>query len=158
MQKKAGFSLIELIIVLGIIAILSAIITPNIINWLRGQGLKTAVSELQGNLQLAKLSAIRQNQDCKVENLNIGSGSYKITCNGMLIKSVVLSSYGGGVIFGMPPSFSGTMAGTMTFSSDGTSSLSSIFLTDNKRSAYYRAQTFLSGGIVTSKWDGSSWQ
>ncbi|MFH2044212.1 MAG: GspH/FimT family pseudopilin [Pseudomonadota bacterium] len=154
MQKKAGFSLVELMIVLAIIAILSAIITPNIINWLRGQGLKTAISELQGNLQLAKLGAIRQNQSCAV-TFNTGSGSYSIPCAN---KRVLLSSYSGGVVFGMPPSFAGTMAGTITFSSDGTSSLSSVFLTDNTRSAYYRIQTFLSGGIVTSKWDGSSWK
>ncbi|MBU1056273.1 MAG: prepilin-type N-terminal cleavage/methylation domain-containing protein [Proteobacteria bacterium] len=147
MQKKAGFSLVELMIVLGIIAILSAIVTPNIISWLKGQGLKTAVSELQGNLQLAKLSSIRQNQSCTV-TFDKGEGSYSIPCAN---KNVMLSSYSGGVVFGA------STTDEMTFTSAGICSFNkSAYLTDQKNSAYYRIQTFNSGGITVSKVDSSS--
>ncbi|MGB5158098.1 GspH/FimT family pseudopilin [Desulfobacterium sp. N47] len=156
MQKKAGFSMIELMIVLGIIALLSAIITPNILSWLRNQGLRSAVSELQGNLQLAKLSAIRQNQSCDV-NFDIVNGSYTIPCAN---KTVLLSSYSGGVVFGGPGAGDIT-DNTITFKSNGNSNSAaplSIFLTDNKRSSYYRINVNLSGGVITSKWNGAIWK
>ncbi|MDQ1330708.1 MAG: Type secretion system protein, partial [Thermodesulfobacteriota bacterium] len=47
MRNTSGFSMLELMIVIGIIAILSAIVTPNIIGWYRAQGLRSAVVELQ---------------------------------------------------------------------------------------------------------------
>lgn len=155
MQKKAGFSLLELMIVIGIIAILSAIVTPNVIRWFQNQGLRSAVSELQGNLQLAKLTAVRQNESCTV-NFNTVTGSYDIPCAN---KTVLLSSYSGGVVFGMPPASGGTMATAITFTSGGQCSLSrNVFLTDRNNSAYYKILTLVSGGIVTSKWNGSDWQ
>ena len=152
MQKKAGFSMIELMIVLGIIALLSAIITPNILSWLRNQGLRSAVSELQGNLQLAKLSAIRQNQSCDV-NFDIVNGSYTIPCAN---KTVLLSSYSGGVVFGGSTAMDITDS-PITYTSRGTSSSAAplrVFLTDRNRSAFYVIRVFLAGGIVTERSDG----
>ncbi|MBU1568910.1 MAG: prepilin-type N-terminal cleavage/methylation domain-containing protein, partial [Proteobacteria bacterium] len=60
MRNKKGFSLFELMIVIGIIAILSAITVPNLIGWYHNQGLRSAVVELQSNLQLAKMFAVKQ--------------------------------------------------------------------------------------------------
>ncbi len=157
MQNKSGFSVLELMVVLGIIAILSAIITPSVIRWYQNQGLRSAVSELQGNLQLAKLSAIRQNQSCAV-NFNTDSRSYTIPC---VNKTVLLSSYSGGVMFGRPPGEATIPATAITYKSNGTSNSAaalSVYLTDNNNSSYYRIRVVLSGGIYVSKWDGSDWQ
>ena len=141
MQNKKGFSLIELMIVIAIIAILSAITVPNLISWYRNQGLKNAVVELQSNLHLAKMTAIRQNRNCSV-NINTGSGSYNIPDIG---KTVSLGTYSGGVEFGEVTS------SVVTFNSRGLCNVIVINLTNRDRSGFYKIQTLISGGIVTSK-------
>lgn len=154
MRNKKGFSLFELMIVIAIIAILSAITVPNLIGWYRNQGLRNAVVELQSNLQLAKMNAVKQNQSCSI-NINTGAGSYNIPDIG---KTVSLASYSGGVVFGSPPG-QGTTAGLLTFNSRGfCSPFGSIYLTNRDNSAYYRTQVIISGGVVTSKWNGSNWE
>ena len=145
--------MLELMIVIGIIAILSAITVPNLIGWYQHQGLRSAVVELQGNLQLAKMSAVKQNQDCSV-NINTGAGSYNIPCIG---KTVLLSAYSGGVFFGNPDG--AVLDNILTFTSRGLCSpFGSVYLTNRDNSAYYRTQVFISGGVVTSKWNGAIWE
>jgi prepilin-type N-terminal cleavage/methylation domain-containing protein len=153
MRNKEGFSLLELMIVIAIIAILSAIVTPNILAWYRAQGLRSAVVELQSDLQMAKMSAIKQNNDCSLI-IDTGAGSYNIDCTG---KTVSLGTYPGGVVFGSPD---GTAtAGVLTFSSRGLCSpFGSVYLTNQDNSAYYRTMVLISGGVVTSKWNGANWE
>jgi len=146
MRNKAGFSMLELMIVVGIIAILSAIVTPNLIGWYHHQGLRSAVVELQSNLQLTKLAAVKQNQNCSVD-INTGAGSYKIPCIG---KTVSLGTYSGGVVFGGPGGE--TTDSQITYSSRGfTFNAQSVYLTNNDNSAYYRIQVLASGGVSTTK-------
>ncbi|MDP2863389.1 MAG: prepilin-type N-terminal cleavage/methylation domain-containing protein [Desulfobacterales bacterium] len=153
MRNKAGFSMLELMIVVGIIAILSAIVTPNLIGWYQHQGLRSAVVELQSNLQLAKMSAVKQNQGCSVI-VNAGAGSYNIPCIG---KTVSLGTYNGGVVFDSPNG--SATAGVLTFTSRGICTpFGSIYLTNQDNSAYYRTQVFISGGVATSKWNGAIWE
>lgn len=146
MHNKKGFSLFELMIVIGIIAILSAITVPNLISWYRNQGLKNAVVELQSNLHLAKMAAVKQNQNCSV-NINTAAGSYASTC---MNKIVSLGTYSGGVVFRGPVG-NEAISGVVTFNSRGLCNLSIIYLTNKDRSGFYKIQTLVSGGIVTSK-------
>jgi prepilin-type N-terminal cleavage/methylation domain-containing protein len=153
MQNKAGFSMLELMIVIGIIAIMSAIAVPNLIGWYQHQGLRSAVVELQGNLQLAKMSAVKQNLDCSV-NINTGAGSYNIPCIG---KTVSLGTYSGGVVFDSPDG--STTDNLLTFTSRGLCSpFGSVYLTNRDQSAFYMTQVFISGGVVTSRWNGANWE
>lgn len=153
MRNKAGFSMLELMIVVGIIAILSAIVTPNLIGWYHHQGLRSAVVELQSDLQLAKMSAIKQNNDCSLI-IDTGAGSYNIDCTG---KTVSLGTYPGGVVFDSPDG--SATAGVLTFTSRGICTpFGSIHLTNQDNSAYYRTQVFISGGVATSKWNGAIWE
>jgi prepilin-type N-terminal cleavage/methylation domain-containing protein len=148
MRNKAGFSLIELMIVIGIIAILSAIVTPNLIGWYRHQGLRSAVVELQSNLQLTKLAAVKQNHNCSI-NFDTVAGSYSIPCIAPNF-AVFLSSYSGGVVFGGP---GGEVTDNqITFSSRGiTFNGQSVYLTNMKNTGYYRIQVLASGGVSTTK-------
>ena len=145
--------MLELMVVIGIIAIISAVVTPNILGWYRHQGLRSAVVELQGNLQLTKLAAVRQNQGCSL-NINTGAGTYNVPC---IKKTVSLGDYSGGVIFGGP---GGEVTdNVISYSSRGfTTNGQTIYLTNGDNTAYYRIKMLTSGGITTSKWDGAAWE
>ena len=61
MKKAAGFSIFELLIVIAVIAVVSAIITPNIISWRNNSKLRTAAGNLKADLEMAKVNAIKEN-------------------------------------------------------------------------------------------------
>ena len=62
----AGFTFMELMVVLAVLAILSAIAIPNFIGWLPKYKLNSASDELLSTLQLSKLRAIRENANVAI--------------------------------------------------------------------------------------------
>ena len=61
MHKNSGFTIMELMTTIAIIAVLAAIAVPNMIGWRSGTKLQGAVENLRGDLQLAKLAAVKEN-------------------------------------------------------------------------------------------------
>lgn len=66
MRKNSGFSVIELLVVIGMIAIICSIAVPNLIGWRSKAQLGRAARDLYGNFQKAKMEAARNNQYCAV--------------------------------------------------------------------------------------------
>jgi len=60
-RKKNGFSLVELLVVIAMIAVVSAIVTPHIIGWRSSAKLRGAVGNLKSDLEMAKINAIKEN-------------------------------------------------------------------------------------------------
>lgn len=60
MKKSEGFSLFELLVVLAVIAVVSAVVTPSILSWRSNAKLRGAASNLKGDLQLSKAKAVRE--------------------------------------------------------------------------------------------------
>ena len=60
-RNNLGFSLGELITVMGIISVLAVIAIPNFIGWRSGSQMQGAVENLRGDLQMAKLKAVQEN-------------------------------------------------------------------------------------------------
>jgi prepilin-type N-terminal cleavage/methylation domain-containing protein len=60
MKKQNGFTIYELLTVIGIIAILSIITIPNMISWRSEVKLRGASNNLRADLQMAKLRALRE--------------------------------------------------------------------------------------------------
>jgi prepilin-type N-terminal cleavage/methylation domain-containing protein len=77
MQKQAGFSLMELMVVLAISAILLSIAIPNFIGRLPAKRLESAASDVNAALQRARLSAIKENT-CVAIKFETSSDSYRI--------------------------------------------------------------------------------
>ena len=61
MKTQKGFTIYELLTVIGIIAILASIAVPNMISWRSGAKLRSASNIIRGDLQFAKLRALREN-------------------------------------------------------------------------------------------------
>ncbi len=68
MKNDKGFTLVELMAVIGIIAILTMVTGPPIIKWIAGGKVRSAVMNFKGDMELVKLSAIRYNQNAILEH------------------------------------------------------------------------------------------
>ena len=67
MRGNKGFSLVELVVVLAIVAVLVAVSAPNFIEWNRNARSKEAATLCSTTLRRAKGQAINLNQRVKVE-------------------------------------------------------------------------------------------
>ncbi len=74
---QKGFSLIEVLIVIAIIGIVSAIASPSISIWSSSSRLKCASNELASTLQLARLTAIGNGANC-VLSYNSSTKIYRV--------------------------------------------------------------------------------
>lgn len=110
MRKKNGFTLIELMVVIAIIGILTAIVVPNYIRYRNNQQVLKAARSVYSALQSAKETAIRDSVAINVlfSVGNGANGTYQIfedeNDNGTLDAGEEISSGG------MPPGISLTSA------------------------------------------------
>ena len=72
-NRESGFTLIELMIVVAIIGIASALAIPNYVEWKAQHDLREAVSEFSSNLNLARVVAMNRNRQATV-TIQVGGG------------------------------------------------------------------------------------
>ena len=65
-QRETGFSLIEVMITIALIGIISAIAYPNYLSWVSNSRLKAGARELYGNMQKARLEAVKRNSNVAI--------------------------------------------------------------------------------------------
>lgn len=107
---RTGFSLVELIVVIGLISIVSAFAVPMWQNYAANSSLKTAAREVMADLSNTKQRAVEENLDVYRLTFDVAGNSYVLsrTDTGTVwTKSV--ASFGGGIQIdgGNPPNFSG---------------------------------------------------
>ncbi len=68
-RRWAGFSILELLIVMVIILVVAAIATPTILNAIYNVRLRSAASNVSGVLQSARMQAIKTNTYCSVRGV-----------------------------------------------------------------------------------------
>ena len=154
MQKRSGFTLIELTVVIVLLTILTAVCVPNFLSWLPKYRLKRAARDLYSNLHLAKMSAIRANKDCILRYYK-NPDRYTVD---LLNKTIRLSDYKSGITF-CGPNNQKFAVPTLTFNSRGTSNSGYAYLSNSGNTAYYRVGPLTSGVIKLQKWGGgTSWK
>ena len=80
-KNKSGYTIIELLIVIGIISIGTLIATPDITDWMKNNRIKAVTRDLISNFQRARMEAVKQNTRA-ILNFNIATvtdpGSYTL--------------------------------------------------------------------------------
>ena len=61
MRNQKGITILESLIVFGILAIVSAFVVPNVISWRSDMKFTGTINNLKGDLEMAKARAVREN-------------------------------------------------------------------------------------------------
>jgi prepilin-type N-terminal cleavage/methylation domain-containing protein len=155
--RITGFTLIEAMVVIAIIS-LATISIPLMLQWLNQQGVRHAVEQLQADLQLSRIAAIRRGQTCVVRFNKPGMNQYVIES---LNRRDDLARYRGNVHFLKQGPDGKDMTDKVSFNCRGMSATvipAYIFITDSSGSAVYRLRIKLPGGISVHLWCGDHWQ
>lgn len=129
LRKNKGFSLIELIIVIAILAIVLAIAAPNFMAYRDNSNLKEATRDISSDIQLYKQRAVSENKQYRMV-FNVGGNNYTVQSSdggggwvNVATKSVG-AGYGGIIITG-DPTFTDD---TITFATRGTTTNGTLAL------------------------------
>jgi prepilin-type N-terminal cleavage/methylation domain-containing protein len=76
-QNNRGYTLIEMLVTLGLVAILSAISAPPVMQWLANQSYKDQARELLQTMQLGRSTAISKNLELQVD-VDIANKKYRL--------------------------------------------------------------------------------
>jgi Tfp pilus assembly protein FimT len=77
-RRSPGFGLAELLVVVGIIAAISALALPSFFTYIRGSALKAGAQELQSILNVARSVAIKENSRVCVNRDTTGSNRVRL--------------------------------------------------------------------------------
>jgi prepilin-type N-terminal cleavage/methylation domain-containing protein len=76
-KNRKGFTMTEVVVVLSLLGILTAIAIPSFISWLPRHRLQTSTRQIYDDLNLAKIRAVRANIDSCI-TFNVGNGNYTV--------------------------------------------------------------------------------
>ncbi len=88
-NDNAGFTLVELIITVGMMSVLSGLIFPSFLNWIRTEKVNSYTRELKEYFRVIKLDARRWGSSCSISINKIGANGvfndkkyygYDVTC------------------------------------------------------------------------------
>jgi type IV fimbrial biogenesis protein FimT len=61
-MRQRGFTIIELVVTIGVMALIMMIAMPNVTSWLGNTQIRNLADSLQNGLQIARAEAVRRNQ------------------------------------------------------------------------------------------------
>lgn len=183
-RKSSGFTLIELLTVVAVIGVLAAIAGPGLLKALPNIRLKAAARDMYGNMQQARIGAVKTHQDWAIifdpanEQYTIYSGKGDDEDWGdnddFIVETVDLSGYKSGIKYGyatltgttasvsggtIPTDNVSYAANRVVFNPLGTGSAGYVYL-DNQDGTVFAVGTRSSGSlrVVRSGGTGGGWQ
>jgi type IV fimbrial biogenesis protein FimT len=186
MKKEYGFTLMELMIAIVILCVLLGLAIPSFSRWLPRYRLRGAARDVYSNLQLAKMTAIKDRARCGVL-FDVGNHSYRVVKSSnatfgdgdgtdTTIKTVNFSEYGSGVDYGNGSATSGIDGGGfdngvtlvedgivfdsrgMVYSPSGPATTNGYVYLKNNKSNAFAVGVLSSGVILIRRWTGTVWQ
>ena len=170
LRTNSGFTLIEALVVVAIIAILAGVGIPTFSRWLPNYRLKSAATDIFSNMQLAKMEAIKANNNYSIVFNAALPGSYILQdAGGNTINTINFSDYDskGNIKWGfgnatknisggpLPGSKITYGSNKLTFNSRGTGNSGTVYI-QNQNQRAYAIGTLASGVIRLRKWNESS--
>ncbi len=181
-KRELGFTMIELLVAIVVLAILAAIAIPGFSRWLPNYRLKSATRDIYSNMQLAKLGTVRANANWAIV-FDTGANSYFVcsdrgpddswptTADNTIEKTVNLTDYESGVGYGSgnatknATTAGGALPGdnvsytspanVVVFNPRGTCTGGYVYLENNKNTTTYAIGTRTTGVILLRKWNSS---
>lgn len=180
MKNSRGFTLLEVIVVVSIIAVMAAIAIPALNTWGPNYRLKGAVRDVYSAMQKARILAVKTNTDTAVI-FDPANNKYDLCdewdvsatppCVGNT-QAFDLSTLPNGIGFGhgsatasatTPPgvfpadnvSYASDVA---TFNSRGLCNSGYVYLDHDKNTTTYAVGSLSSGSIRMFKWQGGAWE
>ncbi len=168
-----------------ILCILLGLAIPGFSSWLPNYRLRGATRDIYSNLQLAKMTAVKDRARCGIL-FDAGNQKYQVISSGsnrtwestsgsragddVILKEVTFSEYGSGIRYGSGTATGGVggsslEADSILFDSRGiianpsgaTSTGGYVYVKNNKDKAY-AVGVLPSGVIVMRRWSGTAWQ
>jgi prepilin-type N-terminal cleavage/methylation domain-containing protein len=154
-RKPQGFTLIEMMIVVLVIAVLSSVAGFYIVDHRRNLSLKNVAYKISGHLHKAKALAIRGRTTCSINFFKAPAlNQYTMT---IVNETVDLGTALGNVTFADNPDTStDAFTSTITFNQRGICTLSGPVYVTNQDNYIYRIMTSGAGGISIQMWDGTA--
>ncbi len=145
----AGFSLVELMIVILIIGIIGGVGVPLMQSMSAKPGAQYAADELYSVIMEAKMQAIQNNSPASI-TFNVASSEYSYRNN----VTVRLSKYRGNVIFtNSPNGLDQAPVNQLTFSPQGFATASgSVYIREITHNTFYRVRTSYAGVTTVDRW------
>jgi type II secretion system protein H len=179
---QKGFTLVEVMIVVAIIGILTAIATPALLAWLPNVRLKAAARDLYSKMQRTRMEAIRTNGtraivfDPPTNSYLVCSSSgadtnWSTIADNTVTETVDLSTYNSGIGFGHGTATTSVPVGAfpidnvsytsnvLTFNNRGIGTAGYVYLDNqNHDNTVYAIGTQSSGVVMLRRWTGGGWQ
>lgn len=170
--KHKGFSLVELMIGIAIIAVMALMVTPNIVTGLPKYRVKNAARDLASQLRKARSTAIKQHREVTIA-FDPDTNQYSVDGTAFPGSGQnLMQYYGSGVSFGhgiattnatqsggtFPDDQVSFAGNSVTFNPQGISDKQGFVYFDNNRGdAYAVGVRNLAGAITVRRWTGGAW-
>ena len=130
MMRSAGFTLIELMLVIVILSIMLLIALPNFAIWIQNTQIRTAGEAILNGMQLARAEAIRRNVNIELR-MDVSSGwTARVPGTGEVIQSRLAGEGSAASLVTITPAGAKTVTfnsfGSVATNADGTATLTEI--------------------------------
>jgi len=131
-RGQAGFTLVEAMVVVAIVAIMAAVGMPNFIRYVDNNRLRAAGRDVSSDISDTKSRAVAQNAAYRI-TFNVSGNSYTIESPAdTVVQTKSLAGYGSGVRL-QSANFGG--AAFINFQTRGTTDLGTVVLRNNRTSS-----------------------
>jgi prepilin-type N-terminal cleavage/methylation domain-containing protein len=163
-KNQRGFSLTEMMVVVGILGIMGLIAVPTLVTALPGYRLKSSARDLCSNMRKARSLAVKQNRNVIIE-FHVDNNTYIIINNNerVALADGVSFGYGNATTAGsgasLPSDGISFVDDKVAFTTQGLISGGSgyVYLQNSKGQAY-RVGARTSGSIIMQQWVGNAWK